>query len=448
MKPSIRHELDRRRLLQYLGNSAIALPFMRTLFDTKAWGATPGKRAVFMYYPDGTIRQHFQPGRDGAISVLPEITAPLMGVKDDIIIPKGIDYLTQGSHEGGARYCLTGGEGPNGRYSIDSYLADTIGGNSLIPALRLGIGSAFQNGGNHISFLSSGTTSVIHDNPFDVFHSIFGNTANPINSQDQAMVRNGKKSILDFALADLQALQNRLGQTEREKLDVHVEAVREIERRLQQRADGGATLPTASCENTANMRGLTVPARETQYPPTVHRNDNFGLIGEIMMDLAFQAMACGVTQVVVLQWSNAVSPTFFNFPGGPGIAREHHDLSHYGDPAGDKARDFVKCQAWFMEKLAGLLERMKSASEGDHNLLYHAAVLAVTEIADGDRHDFVNMPLVLAGQAGGNFRTGQTITTRASHNQLLVSILQALGLPDQHFGNPNLGQGAISALMA
>jgi len=446
MNKAVMRELDRRRLLQYLGSSAIALPFMRTLFDTKAWGATPGKRAVFMYYPDGTIRQHFQPSVDGVISNLPEITSPLMGVREDIIIPKGIDYRTEGSHEGGARYCLTGGEGPNGRYSIDSYLADTIGRNSLIPALRLGIGSGFQNGGNHISFLRSGTNAVIYDNPFDVFYSIFGNAANPLNLQDEGMVRNGKKSILDFALADLRSLQNRLGQVEREKLEVHVEAIREIERRMLQRAEGGGGAATASCENTANMRGLRVPVQETEYPPTIHRNENFGLIGDIMMDLAFQAMACGVTQVVVLQWSNAVSPTFFNFPGGPNIAREHHDLSHYGDPDGEKAKDFVSCQAWFMEKLAGLLERMKSATEGDHNLLYNAAVLAVTEIADGDRHDFVNMPLVLAGQAGGHFRTGRTITAPGSHNQILISILQALGLPDQSFGDPNLGQGGITAL--
>ncbi|MFW7379263.1 MAG: hypothetical protein ACOH5I_10680 [Oligoflexus sp.] len=99
-----------------------------------------------------------------------------------------------------------------------------------------------------------------------------------------------------------------------------------------------------------------------------------------------------------------------------------------------------------MQQLAGLLERMKAAREGDQSLLYNAAVLALTEIADGDRHDFVNMPIVVAGQAGGYFKTGRTISASASHNQLLVSVLEALGLPDQSFGDANLGQGSIPEL--
>jgi hypothetical protein len=56
---------------------------------------------------------------------------------------------------------------------------------------------------------------------------------------------------------------------------------------------------------------------------------------------------------------------------------------------------------------------------------------------------------MLAGSAGGFFKTGRGITAPVgtSHNDLLVSICQAMGLADvATFGNPKYCKGPIAGL--
>jgi hypothetical protein len=131
------------------------------------------------------------------------------------------------------------------------------------------------------------------------------------------------------------------------------------------------------------------------------------------------------------------------------IARGHHDISHYGDLNGSGAQDFVKAQAWYTDRIAKLLGRLKAIKEGDQSLLYNTAAMALTEIADSNLHDFKNVGLILGGQAGGNWSTGRCLDgLGASHNQVLVSMLQAMGLPDSSFGDASLGTGPLAGLRA
>jgi hypothetical protein len=180
----------------------------------------------------------------------------------------------------------------------------------------------------------------------------------------------------------------------------------------------------------------------------VHRNELFATIGDIMSDIALEALSCGVTKVLLFQWSHPVSPTQFDFPSSPGIARGHHDISHYGgDMNSSYAKDFVACQVWFMERLARFVERLGATSAGSKSLLYHTSLMAFTEIADANLHDFKNVGLILAGQAGGQWKTGRCLDlTGSSHNQLLVSIQQAMGLTGDTVGDPRLGKGPLAGL--
>ena len=124
-------------------------------------------------------------------------------------------------------------------------------------------------------------------------------------------------------------------------------------------------------------------------------------------------------------------------------------MSHYGDLNGTGATEFIKAQAWYMGRFAKLIGKLKAVKEGDQNLLYNTAAMAATEIADANLHDFHNVGLVLAGQAGGAWTTGRCIDgNAASHNQVLVSILQAMGLPDTTYGDPKLGSGPLPGLKA
>ncbi len=442
---SLRMELDRRRLLKYLGNAALALPFYRVLLEEQLFGATAAKRAMFFYFPDGIIKERWHPVATGSNFEFQPMTSTLAPVKDDIIMIKGVNYMTDGSHEGGAAYCLSGIKGQNGGKTIDTYLGEKFKTNVSQPVVRLGVGTNFQSG-KPVSYFAPGAGAPIEDNPSAAFMNYFGGTAAPIDDAAKAKLMAAEKSVLDFCMNDIKGLQAQLGSIEKQKLELHLESLRELERRIQ---TASTRVVTASCTKQVDMRGLNFPIQENQYPKTPHKNENYALVGDIMIDLAVQVFACGISNVQFFQWSRPVSPTVFDFPGGASIARGHHDISHYGDINGSGAADFVKVQQWYMGRLALLIQKLKAVKEGDQSLLFNTALMACTEIADANLHDFNNVALVLAGQAGGNWQTGRSIDgAGASHNQVLVSILQAMGLSDTSFGDSNLGTGPLQVLKA
>lgn len=429
--------ISRRGLLRYAGMTCLAIPLMRTLLEEEAYAATP-VRALFVYYPDGNIAQRFFPDGNGA---LPDITAPLNGIRSDINLIRGLVYRLGGSHEAGAGFCLTGTASDNQRYSIDNFLGDSLGGNYRQKSLSLGVGANFETDpSKQISFLSSGARAAIQDNPKRAFYDLF----NAGGLEDRADLMSEKRSVLDYARGEIQGLRYRLGTTEQAKLAVHLEALRELERRAAQGSSGGG------CKSSLDWRGLSIPDQEPNYPKSFERNEVFGQVGRVMMDIMVQALACGITPVGLLQWSHAVSPTTLNFAGGPNINRgRHHDLSHYGgDINGVYGNDFAACQRWYMEQLAYLLNQMKGVSLGDKNLLDASLVLATTELGDSNAHDFNDIACVVAGKAGGSLKTGQSLQLQnKSYNHLLVSLIQAAGINNPTFGDPNLGAGPIAELM-
>ncbi len=438
--------LDRRRLLQKSSLALVAWPLMKVLSEERALAAPMQKRAIFWYFPDGIIKPLFHPQETGSQFTLPAMTQALERVKSDIIMLKGIDYKTEGSHEGGAAYCLTGMPQNKPGLSLDTVLGQRIGTGSPLPVVRLGVGSNFQRNGS-VSFYAPGIPSVIEDHPAQAFYGLFGKSQAPVDPDTQAKIMRGEKSLLDLAKSQLQSLSLDLNATEKQKLNVHLEALRELERRVQ------ASVPIDSerlstCTNQVDMRGLSFPEQETNYPPMVHRNELYATIGDIMMDMAYQVLACGISHVLYFQWSHPVSPTQFDFPGSPGIHRGHHDISHYGgDIKSSYAAEFVACQSWYMERLARFIERLGATQDGSRSLLANTSLLALTEIADANLHDFTNAGLILAGQAGGAWKTGRSLElSGTSHNQLLVSILQAMGQSDETFGDPRLGRGALPGL--
>jgi hypothetical protein len=108
-------------------------------------------------------------------------------------------------------------------------------------------------------------------------------------------------------------------------------------------------------------------------------------------------------------------------------------------------------QAWYTGQLAYFLGKLDSYVEGDKTLLDNRILLWATEIGEASQHDLTLMPYVLAGSAGGKFRTGRFIdygTTRHDNNQLLVSIAHAMGADDlTSFGDSSGKTGPLPSLV-
>jgi hypothetical protein len=91
---------------------------------------------------------------------------------------------------------------------------------------------------------------------------------------------------------------------------------------------------------------------------------------------------------------------------------------------------------WFAGEYAYLLDRLSAYDEGGASVLDNSAVVWMNELSDGKGHDFRDLPVLIAGSAGGYLRQGEYIKVTsqsgtlndvdAPHNQLLTTFLNAM----------------------
>jgi hypothetical protein len=94
---------------------------------------------------------------------------------------------------------------------------------------------------------------------------------------------------------------------------------------------------------------------------------------------------------------------------------------------------------WYAEQLAYLLGKLDAVPEGDGTMLDNTLVVLGSELSKGNSHSHMDAPFILAGGAGAfamnrnlDYATGQDV----SHNNLLVAILNAMGVQATTFGDP------------
>lgn len=421
--------ITRRRLLQLGGAATISAPLWRLRANGNGAKA---KRFIVFYFPDGIVGQ--SQANEPSLWTMNELLAPLAPYQSKCVVFKGLSMgpTDSGSHPGGAKKLLTATDGGNG-ISIDQHLAQAVGAGDPFPLLYLGAQANANNasGDMHISYVAPGFTTPPEDDPVAAFHRVFSGTGTTTGSGDSSTTL----SILDRSRDELQALQAKLGDTEKAKLDLHLQAVREVEMRIQA-LGGGAS---ASCgQPSIDAAGL-----DNLYAPEL-----FPKILRAQTDLMVQAMACGLTRVGVIQASHHTSDLimsrFANTPlYEPGFDMRSHQASHYGathDPSHHEYADYVKQVRWWVDQFGYLLGQLAARPEDGGTMLDHSLVLLCTEICDGNTHLHDDMPFVLAGGGGGTIRTGRTLDVGyRRHGDLYVAIANAMGDAITHFGDASSG---------
>lgn len=423
--------MSRRRFLRQAGLTAATASLPLASFVRAARAQDAAKRALFVYIPDGCIPAEWHPTGTEYDFTLPSMTAPLASVQSHCIFLSGLRMYEGGAtHEGGVRKVLTG----NAAQSLDDFLAERIGGATAFPSLYLGVHANYQNGSGGFSFLSSGSPTSPEDNPINAFERLFGDGDDPPPGPGDPRL-----PIVDAARAELQALQARLGSTEQQKLQRHLDSLREVEQRIEG-ADGVVCDPS-----DWNSEGFTVPEGWHGYPPVYNREENFVLVGKLQTDLILEAMACDLTRVASLQWSHPVSPTHLSWAGAN---QRHHDSSHYGNPSSATAQDFIRNKQWFTARFAELIQGLEARPDptGDGTLLDHTRILLFSELGDGNLHDHRRCPFVLAG-ASRDFTTGRLLEfDDEAHTKLLVSIARSMGVDIDTYGYSGHGAGPLPGL--
>jgi hypothetical protein len=119
-----------------------------------------------------------------------------------------------------------------------------------------------------------------------------------------------------------------------------------------------------------------------------------------------------------------------------GIGEGHHSLSHHGGDA-DKVNAIRQIDRYHMEQFAYFVQKLKSTKEGTGTMLDRCLVMCGSGIGDGNRHNHDDLPVLLAGRAGGLVKPGRHVRYRGSTPlcNLYVSMLDAAGVKVERFAD-------------
>lgn len=463
---------------------ALGLPFLSAMLRPGQSHAqddlTPTRLLVF-YSPGGTLLDRWRPmGQNGSLSLQPMMD-PLTPYLDRMVFVQGVDLaITElgfgHPHSRGMGGVLTGQQLLSGNYntnggnagfaagpSVDQVVAAAISEGSRFPSLE--VSSAWGTGitvggqphpGSIINYQppsNQGGAAVPvppATDPLNTFDRVFAGVGGEEGAASDVLTWN--TSILDGVQEDFNRVMNLLGPEDREKLQAHANLVREAEEGLQQGVSAGCVAPTGVDPTPGFYDDPTAEG--------VSRGDADGgnagittgakvpLKGDIMTDLLVASLACDLTRVGTMQWSDSEAKFMLGFlqdDNGQPLTDHHHGYQH---DRGFQPGSLEIIYNFYMQKLAYLLQKLDSVDEGNGTLLDNSLVLVVTEIQMPENHGQSNMPFILAGGAGGQLDGGRLLeVSRQPHNNMLVSILNMFGVPDQTFGNPDYCTGPLAGLV-
>jgi hypothetical protein len=161
-----------------------------------------------------------------------------------------------------------------------------------------------------------------------------------------------------------------------------------------------------------------------------------------MMDMIALAFQTDTTRIASFIFGNEVSNQNFSFLDT--VKGGHHDLSHHEKNA-EKLRMYQIVNRWHIEQYAYLLGKLAAMKEGESSVLDNSMILFGSGLRDGNSHNPHNLPLVLAGRAGGRIASGQHLiySEDSPLSNLYVAMLEAFGTPVERFADSTGPLGGV-----
>jgi hypothetical protein len=226
-----------------------------------------------------------------------------------------------------------------------------------------------------------------------------------------------KRSLLDRVNSDLARLQRSLGAGDRVRISEYLDAVREVERRIQ----------TAEDQNSNSA--MPVPDRPVGIPAQYDEHL------KLLYDLQWLAYQGDLTRVFSLMYGRELNSR--SYPE-IGISEPHHGLSHHGDRP-EQIEKFSRLNTYQVELFGYFLNKLRSTPDGDGNLLDHTMLLYGGSMSNPNVHLHVNLPLVVAGGGAGRLKGGRHLSFNPADDvpmtNLLVSLLDKAGVAIDRLGD-------------
>jgi hypothetical protein len=401
--------IPRRTVLRGIG-ATLALPLLDGMVPAlTALGKTAAKpinRFGVVYVPNGMIMPNWTPAAEGAAFELTPTLGPLAPFREQLLVVSGLNCIPTPGRPGGAHAkattrFLTDVSPPTSEtkldagISLDQIVAAELGKFTQLASLELAIESGDTAGAcdqgfacaytNTISWRSANTPLPTQNNPRAVFERLFGDSGSTDRNVRLARMQH-ERSVLDSVTQEVAHLRRALGQGDGAKLTEYLEAIRDVERRIQMaEAQSGQELPVI--EHPGG-----IPATFDDHV-------------RLMFDLEVLAYQCDLTRVITFMMGREFSGVTYPQIGVPDA---HHPISHHQNEA-EKVAKVAKINAYHVGLFAYLLDKLRSTPDGDGSLLDHMTMMYGAGMADSNAHSPLNIPLVLAGGGAGHLKGGRHI---------------------------------------
>ena len=437
-----KHSLPRRTFLRGVGAS-LALPLLDSMVPAfaavRSSAAKPVPRLFTGYVPNGVIMDRWTPAAEGALTDLPATLQPLTPFKDKLLVVSGLADAPAfplpgegtGDHVRAAATFLTGvhpkkTDGPDirGGTSMDQIAAQALGTETVLTSLELAIDpneliGACEAGwscayANTLSWRNPTNPLPMENQPRAVFERLFGDTDNTTPEARLARIQEDR-SILDSLVHEVADFQRVLGPGDRTKVTQYLDAIRDIERRIQ-------------LAEAQSHRELPDLARPSGGIP-----DTFAEHARVMLDLQVLAFQADLTRVITFMMSREVSPRTYPELG---IPDPHHGLSHHQNRPEQMAK-LAKLNRHHIEQIAYFMEKLAGTPDGDGSLLDQVLIQYGSGISDGNQHLHVNLPVLVAGGAAGAVEGGRhlRVAEETPLTNLQLAVLDKLGVHTETLGD-------------
>lgn len=435
-------QTSRRNFLRGAG-VVLALPWLESLplraQDGKSAVAAaankPPLRFAHLFFSNGVEPAHWWAKGQGAAMEFGPAAQPLAPIREDLVFLRGLyhqkAFTSTSPHLGrmnllsGAPVSLDPKEIRVGT-TFDQVLAQRLGNRTAVPSLALGIEPnelRLEDGlsmiyGSNISWVSPTKPAPKEIYPARAFDQLVGDSTG----------RRLDRSILDAVLGEAHSLQPKVSTNDRKKLDEYLESIRDIEKRIdhaakEERLEGWR--PTLQKPNMAR------PADQLPQQVPEHM--------KLMLDLVVLAFQMDKTRIITLMLNNDLSQMNFKFIEGVRGAL-HLDLTHNGK-APELEAMYLKTNQFHVAQFTYLVQRLKAIDEGGSSLLDNSLLMFASSLFDGDAHSADQLPIILAGKAGGALQPGRILDYLDKGNDnrracsLYLSLMDLMGVQLDRFGD-------------
>jgi hypothetical protein len=421
--------LQRRTFLRGVG-ATLALPLLDAMVPaltaTAKTAASPVRRLGVIYVPNGMAMDYWTPTAEGTAFDLPPVLLPLASFRDRLVIVTGLNGPAGGgTHTGASTRFLTGvraeTDGTAG-VSMDQLVARELGQYTQLSSLELALDGRDNSGTcegkyicaftNTISWRSRATPLPMENNPRAVFERLFGDGGSTDSTRRLDQLRRDR-SILDSIRDTVADLQARVGPADRRKIQEYLDAVRDLERRIQKAEEQSGK------EITPVEQPAGVPATFEEH-------------AKLMFDLQLLAYQCDLTRVITFMIGREFSGRTYPEIGVP---EAHHPLSHHQNDR-TKIASLAKVNAYHATLLAYYLEKLRVTADGDGSLLDHTLLMYGAGMSDSNAHDYHNLPVLLVGGVAGHLQGGRHIKeVDGTWSNLLLTVMDKVGAPVDRIGD-------------